>query len=241
MAIWRPVSGSGIPVRRTYVDARHHSRLHGEPRGSVCEWEGDKLNVWLSTQGVHGSAAVCRWPRHPQTNVQVITQAYGGGFGSKSQSRCSNVICAGLGKGSQSAREMFIDGRKSISTAETGPRATPASKPGSPQTVGLRRGKVRHGERAEPAPARISRCPTSTMFPIDAEATETFIPIQDSAAHARPGPSSGKLPHGILMDELADLVKIDPLEFRIKNCPPLAANAMWRSYLAEGGRAVRLG
>ena len=36
------------------------------------------------------------------------------------------------------------------------------------------------------------------------------------------------------MDELADPVNMDPLEFRIKNLPPLAPNAMWRTYLPEG-------
>jgi xanthine dehydrogenase YagR molybdenum-binding subunit len=37
-----------------------------------------------------------------------------------------------------------------------------------------------------------------------------------------------------MMDELADLVKMDPVEFRLKNLPPLAPNAMWRTYLQEG-------
>ena len=32
------------------------------------------------------------------------------------------------------------------------------------------------------------------------------------------------------MDELADAVKMDPLEFRLKNLPPEAPNAKWRSY-----------
>src|SRR4029077_6085121 len=34
----------------------------------------------------------------------------------------------------------------------------------------------------------------------------------------------------MLMDELADKVKMDPVEFRIKNLPPEAPNAMWRTY-----------
>ena len=36
------------------------------------------------------------------------------------------------------------------------------------------------------------------------------------------------------MDELADKVNLDPIEFRVKNLPPEAPNAMWGSYLREG-------
>jgi xanthine dehydrogenase YagR molybdenum-binding subunit len=39
------------------------------------------------------------------------------------------------------------------------------------------------------------------------------------------------------MDELADKVNMDPVEFRIKNLPPEAPNAMWRSYIREGAEA----
>ena len=38
----------------------------------------------------------------------------------------------------------------------------------------------------------------------------------------------------VMMEELADLVKMDPVEFRIKNLPPEAPNAMWATYLRRG-------
>ena len=49
-----------------------------------------------------------------------------------------------------------------------------------------------------------------------------------------PGHPQGSFLTEIMMDELADKVSIDPVEFRIKNLPPEAPNAMWRSYLREG-------
>jgi xanthine dehydrogenase YagR molybdenum-binding subunit len=51
-----------------------------------------------------------------------------------------------------------------------------------------------------------------------------------------PGHPQGCFLTEILMDELADRIRMDPVEFRIKNCPPLAPNAMWRDYLAEGAK-----
>jgi xanthine dehydrogenase YagR molybdenum-binding subunit len=38
------------------------------------------------------------------------------------------------------------------------------------------------------------------------------------------------------MDELADRVKMDPVEFRIRNAPALAPNAQWIKYFQEGAR-----
>ena len=49
-----------------------------------------------------------------------------------------------------------------------------------------------------------------------------------------PGHPQGSFITEVLMEELADRVKMDPVEFRIKNLPPEAPNAMWRSYLRKG-------
>ena len=38
----------------------------------------------------------------------------------------------------------------------------------------------------------------------------------------------------MLMDELADALRMDPLEFRLKNLPPQAPNAMWGKYFPMG-------
>ena len=52
-----------------------------------------------------------------------------------------------------------------------------------------------------------------------------------------PGHPQGCFLTEILMDELADRVRMDPVAFRIKNAPTQAPNAMWRSYLDVGSKA----
>src|SRR5262249_22298057 len=55
-----------------------------ETHGTVCEWDGDRLTAWVSTQGVHQCAqGFAQALGIPQPNVRVITQYMGGGFGSK--------------------------------------------------------------------------------------------------------------------------------------------------------------
>jgi xanthine dehydrogenase YagR molybdenum-binding subunit len=55
-----------------------------ETHGSVVEWEGDKLNVWPSTQYVSGYAAQLAQPlKVPANMIHVHQDHVGGGFGSK--------------------------------------------------------------------------------------------------------------------------------------------------------------
>jgi xanthine dehydrogenase YagR molybdenum-binding subunit len=55
-----------------------------ESHGAVAEWNGDKLNVWISTQNVSGLAGeFASALKIPATNVHVQCQVMGGGFGSK--------------------------------------------------------------------------------------------------------------------------------------------------------------
>jgi xanthine dehydrogenase YagR molybdenum-binding subunit len=55
-----------------------------ETHGGICEWNGDQLTAWVSTQAVHGTReGTARSLGIPQTNVRVITDYMGGGFGSK--------------------------------------------------------------------------------------------------------------------------------------------------------------
>ena len=59
-AIWRPASRP----RRTRIEETYatHVITHAclESHGTVCEWEGDKLTVWISTQGINTAARTSR-------------------------------------------------------------------------------------------------------------------------------------------------------------------------------------
>jgi len=66
---------------------------------------------------------------------------------------------------------------------------------------------------------------------------DAFINTGQQRPMRAPGHPQGSFITEIMMDELADKVKMDPVEFRIKNLPVEAPNAMWRSYLREGAEA----
>jgi xanthine dehydrogenase YagR molybdenum-binding subunit len=55
-----------------------------EPHGSVCEWEGDQLTAFISTQAVSNVAGQMATPLEtPAANIRVKQDHIGGGFGSK--------------------------------------------------------------------------------------------------------------------------------------------------------------
>jgi xanthine dehydrogenase YagR molybdenum-binding subunit len=65
---------------------------------------------------------------------------------------------------------------------------------------------------------------------------DVFINAGQQRPMRAPGHPQGCFLTEILMDELADRVRMDPVEFRIKNLPEEAPNAKWKSYLPEGAK-----
>src|SRR5262249_250598 len=65
---------------------------------------------------------------------------------------------------------------------------------------------------------------------------DVFINAGLQRAMRAPGHPQGCFLTEILMDELADQVKMDPVAFRIRNLPPAGPNAMWAQYFRDGAR-----
>ena len=76
-------------------------------------------------------------------------------------------------------------------------------------------------------------------FPESAAARtqDVYINAGQQRAMRAPGHPQGCFLTEILMDELADRVRMDPVAFRIKNLPPAAPNAMWAEYFERGAKA----
>lgn len=68
--------------------------------------------------------------------------------------------------------------------------------------------------------------------------TDVYINSGQQRAMRAPGHPQGCFVTEVLMDELADQVRMDPMEFRLKNLPPLAPNAMWAKYFPMGAERI---
>ena len=117
-------------VEQTYnTQVQTHVSL--ETHGCVCEWEGEKLTAWVSTQAVHGTReGFATSLGIPQANVRVITEHMGGGFGSKFGPDVQGIACARLAKDAKAPVQLMLDRREEHLAAGNRPSAYAKIKAG---------------------------------------------------------------------------------------------------------------
>jgi xanthine dehydrogenase YagR molybdenum-binding subunit len=209
-----------------------------ETHGTVCEWEGDKLTAWVSTQGVHQCAqGFAQALQIPPANVRVITQYMGGGFGSKFAPDAQGVICARLAKQANAPVKLMLDRREEHLDTGNRPSAFAQIKAGVSADGQLTAFDAQSWGTGGAGQGANFPLPYLYQFPNRRRAhTDVFINAGTQRAMRAPGHPQGCFLTEILMDELADRVRMDPVEFRIKNAPRLAPNAMWIDYFRRGAQ-----
>jgi xanthine dehydrogenase YagR molybdenum-binding subunit len=209
-----------------------------ETHGAVCEWDGDKLTAWVSTQGVHQCAqGYAQALGIPQTNVRVITQFMGGGFGSKFAPDSQGVICAKLAKAAGVPVKLMLDRKEEHLDTGNRPSAFAKIRAGVSSDGKLTAFDGTSWGTGGAGATSGFPLPYLYQFPNRKRVhTDVYINAGQQRAMRAPGHPQGCFLTEILMDELADRVKMDPVEFRIKNAPPLAPNAQWIKYFTEGAK-----
>ncbi len=195
-----------------------------EPHGLTAKWEGnDKLVAWASTQAVGVVAGeLSQTFSIPASNVTVLTEVMGGGFGSKFGADIWGRAAAELSKkcGNRPVR-IFLDRAHEHLAAGNRPSATGHVKLGATkdgklvamiaETHGT--GGSRGGSQF-PLPY-VYDVPTSSR-----SHAEVFVNGGGARAMRAPGHPQGCAIMEAAMDDLADKLGIDPLEFRLKNLAP---------------------
>ena len=213
-----------------------------ESHGTVCEWDGDKLTAWVTTQGVNSAKDnLASGLSIPATNVRVICQYMGGGFGSKLQLGAEGLICARLAKQAGAPVKLMLDRKEEHLVTGNRPSAAAHIKAGVSSDGVITAfdaeswGTGGAGQGAQfPLPYIYHTQQTDIRRRAH---KDVFINTGTQRPMRAPGHPQGSFITEIMMDELADLVKIDPIEFRLKNLPPEGPSTMWRSYLKEGAEA----
>ena len=82
----------------TYI-TKHVNNAQLEPRVSVAKWDGGKLTVWASTQGISNCRTdLAKDLGLPLSKVRVICKYMGAGFGNKNQCQDNDLMAAVLAK-----------------------------------------------------------------------------------------------------------------------------------------------
>ena len=193
-----------------------------EPHGLTAKWDGpDKLTVWSSTQAVQVVAGeLAEALGIPITNVTVLTDYMGGGFGSKFGAEVWGRTAAQLAKKTGKPVKLFLDRIQEHLAAGNRPSATGKIKLGA-----TKEGKLvaliaeTHGTGGARGG---SNFPLPYVYAVPASArthNEVFVNCGGARAMRAPGHPQGCAVMEAAMDDLADKLGIDPLEFRVKNLP----------------------
>jgi xanthine dehydrogenase YagR molybdenum-binding subunit len=208
-----------------------------ESHGTVCEWAGEKLTAWISTQGISGAREnFASALGIPQANVRVLCQYMGGGFGSKSMGvGAEGLMCAKLAKAANAPVKLMLDRKEEHLATGNRPSASSKIKAGvSADGIITAFDAQSWGTGGAGA---TSDFPLPYLYQV-ANRSRTHKNVFTNTGQQRPmrapGHPQGSFNTEIIMDELADQINMDPVEFRIKNLPPQAPNAMCRAYLQEG-------
>jgi len=209
-----------------------------ESHAVVCEWEGEKLTAWISTQAVHGSAQqFANGLKIPQTNVRVITQYMGGGFGSKSQIGAEGILCARLAQAAKAPVKLTLDRKEEHLDTGNRPSATAHIKAGVGADGLLTAFDAESWGTGGAGAGSNFPLPYIYQFPNRKRVhKDVYINAGQQRPMRAPGHPQGCFLTEILMDELADRIRMDPVEFRIKNVPVDAPNAKWKTYLPEAAQ-----
>ena len=207
-----------------------------ESHGTVAEWEGDKLTAWVSTQGVNASRNIYAQALGiPQANVRVITQHMGGGFGSKLGADVQGVVAARLAKEANAPVKIMLD-RKEEHLA-TGNRPSAAAR----VKAGVSAEGIVTAVDAETWGTGGASAAAGFQFPYIYQVAnrrrapkDVFINTGNQRPMRAPGHPQGSFITELMMEELADKVNMDPIEFRLKNLLPEAPNRMFHTYLRRG-------
>jgi xanthine dehydrogenase YagR molybdenum-binding subunit len=200
---------------RTQVQT--HSSM--ETHGVVAEWEDDqKLMAWVSTQGTFGARnEFADYFNLKKTDVRVITEYMGGGFGSKFGVGVEGIMAARLAKKAQAPVRMMLD-RKEEHLAV-------GNRPNSIQKLTIGAGKdgkltgiklISYGTAGVGTGAGTSG-PAGNIYQYQkfyAEESDVFINAGAGRAFRAPGHPQGTFALEQAIDQLAYNCKIDPLEFR---------------------------
>ncbi len=209
-----------VVLERTYrtgFEIHHPAETHA----SLAKWDGERLVVYDSTQAVHGVRdGLARVLGMPAANVTVIKNYMGGGFGSKLGLNEQTVVAALLSREAGRPVKIALSRRDNAVCVGYRPSSHQTykgavKKDGTLTALSLRNfasGGLGRGDGVSEPVVDIYKCPNCRV-----EESSVFTNCCPSRATRAPGHTQGDFGLEGFIDELADAVGMDPLEFRRKN------------------------
>lgn len=214
-------SASAVTMDARYTTSNEaHAMM--EPHASTALWNGDQLTLWTSHQMIDWAATdLASTLGVPKDKVRVISPFIGGGFGGKLFVR-ADAILAALGA-REAGRPVKVALPRPLIFNNT------THRPATIQRVRIgasRNGKIDaiaheswSGDLPEGKPDGAVH-QTRLLYAGANRMTATRLAVLDlpeGNAMRAPGEATGHMALEAAMDEMAHKLKLDPIEFRIRN------------------------
>jgi xanthine dehydrogenase YagR molybdenum-binding subunit len=193
-----------------------------EPHASIAAWKGDELTIWTSNQMINWTVGdVAKTLGIPKEKVHILSPFIGGGFGGKLFLRADAVLAA---LGAKAAK-------RPVKVALTRPLMmnNTTHRPATIQRIRIGAGQdgkitaIAHESWSGDLPGGQAETAVSQTRLLYAGANRMSamrlveLDLPEGNAMRAPGEAPGMMALEIAMDEMAEKLGIDPVEFRIRN------------------------
>lgn len=210
-----------VQLDATYSTA-HESHSMLEPHATVAAWDGDRLTLWTSNQMINWAVSdMAKTLGIPKEKVRVVSSYIGGGFGAKLFLRTDAVMAALAARAarrpvkialqralvpnntvhrSATIQRVRIGTTKDGQITAIGHESWSGNLPGGGQEAGAVQTRALY--------AGANRMTSNRLAVLD---------LPEANAMRAPNEAPGLAVLEIAMDEMAEKLGMDPVEFRIKN------------------------
>ncbi|EJL89482.1 aerobic-type carbon monoxide dehydrogenase, large subunit CoxL/CutL-like protein [Polaromonas sp. CF318] len=193
-----------------------------EPHATTAAWQDDKLTLWTANQMIDWSVGdMAATLGIPKANVRLVSPFIGGGFGGKLWVR-ADALLAALGARA-AGRPVKVALQRPLMINNT------THRPATLQRIRLGAGRdgkltaIGHeswsGDLPEGQPETAAN-QTRLLYASANRFTATRLAVLDlpeGNAMRAPGEAPGMMALEIAMDEMAEKLGLDPIEFRVRN------------------------
>jgi len=230
-------------IEGTYESPLQH-HVSPEPRSVICQWIGDKLTCWASTQipqKLRLELSVCL--EIPLSSVRVISTYSVGGYGAKDPEKTATLTALLAKRTGRPVKAVFTRAEDFIGTHRRIDSKIHAR-------LGVKRDGVITGLYTKmitnfgrgsqvdyfvPACAAVNTCSMLYRYQNSKfEGYHVITNIQDHGAMNGFGDPESGFCIERLIDEAGEKIGMDPVEFRLKNCMRYGDKGMECDYVAFG-------
>ena len=193
-----------------------------EPHASIAAWNGDKLTVWTSNQMIDwGVGDLAKTLGIPKENVRLISPYIGGGFGGKLFLRADALMAALGARAAKRPVKVALQRPLMINNTTHRPATIQRVRLGATKDGKLT--AIGHESWNGDLPGgglEVATQQTRLLYAGENRMTRmrlATLDLPEGNAMRAPGEAPGMMVLEVAMDEMAEKLGIDPVEFRILN------------------------